>query len=1826
MTSNLYHSKTSRIKSVLSFLILFCLCINAFSQGDGNADARQYAAEFFNAQIKSNAKLKSAVSASSLVQSYQSPEGVNTPLFVFQNGDNGFAMIAQNNNVFEVVGYSNEGDFQTQKIPPQLRALMTQYEDSLQFAPHAPHVPSTLKSGTVVVEPLLYEHNISLNQYHHPEVGGSWSGCMATAFTQIMLFHAAEQNKLVKGYGSRCYTYEPYGEICADFENSTYNSAELLSFHTGIAMDMRYTSQGSSPPPEVNIIERFEEYFNYYVDYCPNEDFYIKNELQNRRPVYAAIPGIPQSHAVVIDGYDDQGFFHLNFGWGGSFNGNFLIDNNLWYATGNGNTRFYLSYTNNYMLAPTPPVANEQDSLALVAVYNALGGQQAINWDLSKPVYKWPGVLLMNGRVIRLSVRTNGLPLTSQSIATEVGNLSALQELSFQGCLNGNIPSTITNLTSLKKLNISNTIHLNESAVHTGNFSGQLPDDIDKLVNLEWLEMSNSLEGDIPSSLGNLSNLKFLFITRDTTNFGKGGLTGIIPESIGNLNNLRILHIFDQQLTGTLPAGMANLEGLWDVNLSGNQLSGSLPPMNLPNLEYLNLNDNQFSAITDGEWNCPLLKTVQLQNNQISGTVPPSFVSFSVLEHLDLSNNLIDKLSENLDNFLVLKTLKLENNRLQALPDELANIVYLKHLSAANNQISYAPGNLGQSRMLETIDLTNNRLTAIPEELGNCEGLYELLLSNNKIEQIPASFANFRHDATVLLDNNEMTGTIPEAMMTKTNDINMFVRLDKNRFVFEDIPPLDTLRFGVRNQKNVPLKKQVYNVQIGDTISIDVRSVSRLSHPENEYYWLSYPDFETAVDDEQLKGINNNATLNLVINQRNVNNKYYCKVFNPDEPLFSFDYEGSEVTAASMQYLNTDTIVFKLASDEEILAEKYTDEFVTSLSTVANNSVSDGEIRLVPPIDVVRGEVFWEASVDGVTWEKVSDEMDTPELMANVKSRSSEELVLAPQNTAFYRCGINEANCDPLYSDKLKVETPGDVLFNEMIDVTENSRTISVDSIEILVPVHFHDEEFRLRITKLYNPPAAPDTVAASSTYDVSVSFDGEFEIPLLIKLKNIDKTKIHEMEIDRLKAVYFDDVERQWQPFADSHLSLEDSSLVFLTSHLTKLSMFWDNTEMQNGFTDVYERNNIRVVYKDDDTNYMRFGYGKNQSSQPWHVANYPLLVQDITEYLPVVIDKYASLGLSSPGGKFTVYVKKMDDAGCVGIMGMLSGYMKISRDLLKPEELRQVLAHEFMHYTQDYYISANPANSFWMEAHATLSDRMVWNDREVPVCEPEEVLSKGKKSNISIFNFLSNSWDYWDKSLLTNNLMGNIHYNYMGGNFLHYLRTYREGTKLSPATLLKETSWFGSWRTYLGSYVSSHLDGILGDEYEDYLKYLLSGKNGSFTVINKKGNPYSYLQKPKNKGVFTHPVTYRFEPEDEMIQKDEIDISIPYMAAKVVLLENKNPDKLVMVNYKRKHDPDHNHKVYYATYDFMKEEMTYLDISDSAEYNFLMDNRSKKNQQTEFKNYSFLLLINKEYIGASSLMSDFNASIELSGMAALNVESVALLDIYKNNSPLLHSFDNRSGYITIGMPNVSYLRMATEWDVSRSERVVTKQMINSSTYEIRSEYTLVMNEGPIKGMPTVKDSTKYIQIFEHNVADKTVKISEQEIKYRFLNEFIEIVRGTGMDNEERLVYPKHLDYMEERTDTYWLENIMDYAMEEGAGDEFVTEYGSNTLVFQTQNTRETLNMIKKIDATYKNTEFGINGAISSEQTSNYESTDFSPSELELNMILRLYADDEDN
>ena len=72
---------------------------------------------------------------------------------------------------------------------------------------------------------------------------------------------------------------------------------------------------------------------------------------------------------------------------------------------------------------------NNQDSLALVDLYNSTGGTnwtEDYNWLTAKSVYYWKGIEIENNRVIIINLNENNL---TETIPSSIGNLTALTSL-----------------------------------------------------------------------------------------------------------------------------------------------------------------------------------------------------------------------------------------------------------------------------------------------------------------------------------------------------------------------------------------------------------------------------------------------------------------------------------------------------------------------------------------------------------------------------------------------------------------------------------------------------------------------------------------------------------------------------------------------------------------------------------------------------------------------------------------------------------------------------------------------------------------------------------------------------------------------------------------------------------------------------------------------------------------------------------------------------------------------------------------------------------------------------------------------------------------------------------------------------------------------------------------------------------------------------------------------------------------------------------------------------------------------------------------------------
>ncbi|NJO16905.1 MAG: hypothetical protein HC877_14535 [Thioploca sp.] len=220
---------------------------------------------------------------------------------------------------------------------------------------------------------------------------------------------------------------------------------------------------------------------------------------------------------------------------------------------------------------------------------------------------------------------------------------------------------------------------------------------------------SNGLVGFIPPELGNLSEMKFLYIDENQ-------LTGSIPPELGNLTNLVLFNLSRNPLTGSIPAELGNLSNLQSFYLGNTQISGSIPPElgNLSRLRELSLIYNQLSGSIPAELgNLSSLQSLSLVVNQLSGSIPAELGNLKNLQIIELNNNqlsgLIPMKLGNLDN---LQSLDLGFNQLSgSIPTKLGNLSNLRMLSLRNNQLCGGiPLSLINLNNLFFLDLEDNGL------------------------------------------------------------------------------------------------------------------------------------------------------------------------------------------------------------------------------------------------------------------------------------------------------------------------------------------------------------------------------------------------------------------------------------------------------------------------------------------------------------------------------------------------------------------------------------------------------------------------------------------------------------------------------------------------------------------------------------------------------------------------------------------------------------------------------------------------------------------------------------------------------------------------------------------------------------------------------------------------------------------------------------------------------------------------------------------------------------------------------------------------------------
>ncbi|TVU04359.1 hypothetical protein EJB05_50070, partial [Eragrostis curvula] len=223
-----------------------------------------------------------------------------------------------------------------------------------------------------------------------------------------------------------------------------------------------------------------------------------------------------------------------------------------------------------------------------------------------------------------------------------VGNLST-KLLVFQASYNqltGVLPSTMSNLTSLNRIDVRNNL-----------LTGTIPESITLMQNLMLLEVSsNDMSSPIPVQIGLLKSLQQLSLKENK-------FFGSIPNSVGNLTNLQhfsflfhldkliYLNLSHNSLVGTLPDDVSGLKQAAEIDFSSNFLIGKIPNSfgQLRMLTYLNLSHNSFEDMIPysfGELTSLIFFDLSFSN--LSGTIPMFFANFNNTKTLNLSFNKLE--------------------------------------------------------------------------------------------------------------------------------------------------------------------------------------------------------------------------------------------------------------------------------------------------------------------------------------------------------------------------------------------------------------------------------------------------------------------------------------------------------------------------------------------------------------------------------------------------------------------------------------------------------------------------------------------------------------------------------------------------------------------------------------------------------------------------------------------------------------------------------------------------------------------------------------------------------------------------------------------------------------------------------------------------------------------------------------------------------------------------------------------------------------------------------------------------------------------------------
>ena len=287
--------------------------------------------------------------------------------YAFNVTGGGFIIVSGDDRASEVLGYSDEGMLDFNNMPDNLKVLLDIYKEEIEYLQAQPKlkVPKRTYSSNrnIIVEPLIQAHWGQFRPYYlqcPKSSNGSYSkvGCSGVQMAQIAHYwkyptscgpiagyYCSGLGYTIEGLSSTTFDYNKMlSSYChwdfdkQDVVQDVYTDEQAqevakLCRYVGQAARINYAPTGSGTDGDNKLAGMKFLGFNpdatsIYRDSYTDEvwENMIKIELDASRPVMygARNAGSDVGHAFIFDGYDNEGYFHINLGWFGVSDGWFL--------------------------------------------------------------------------------------------------------------------------------------------------------------------------------------------------------------------------------------------------------------------------------------------------------------------------------------------------------------------------------------------------------------------------------------------------------------------------------------------------------------------------------------------------------------------------------------------------------------------------------------------------------------------------------------------------------------------------------------------------------------------------------------------------------------------------------------------------------------------------------------------------------------------------------------------------------------------------------------------------------------------------------------------------------------------------------------------------------------------------------------------------------------------------------------------------------------------------------------------------------------------------------------------------------------------------------------------------------------------------------------------------------------------------------------------------------------------------------------------------------------------------------------------------------------